>query len=261
MAQPALPELERTSREQEQQPHPHASPRRRNRGPSPYFYEQQRLQNTLRCDYVLLWYERDPESSAGQCPNFLVVGDPIPVSLSHHVFMQMAFGVLKDRLVRASTQIKSVKEKKDSERGKTVLVSSQREAEAQTSTTPDTTVSKTKKTLPLREQDVVALFCFLWKYVSSMLQSQAEALNAFQRRNKSAPPPRPAVRMTKQQLRLQMVLEYNVDVRQFLGDGLSTSAAVSEAYCRKLMTGKVMEDEFLNQLAKPAGMAQTCSMV
>ncbi|RNF19078.1 uncharacterized protein Tco025E_04242 [Trypanosoma conorhini] len=254
-AQTALPELERTSREEE----PHPSSRGRRRGPSPYFHEQQQLQNRLRCDYVLLWYERDPKSPPGQCPNFLVVGDPIPVSLSHHVFMQMAFGVLKDRLLRAPTRAKSVKGREDAEKGEKVVASSPGEAEAQASVTHDAVASNSKKVPTMREQDVVALFCFLWKYVSDMLQSQAEALHAFQRRNKNAPPPRPTVRMTKQQLRLQMVLEYNVDVRHFLGDGLSTSAAVSAAYCKKLLTGKVREDEFLNQLAKPAGMAQTCS--
>ncbi|KAF8279603.1 hypothetical protein BCY84_18338 [Trypanosoma cruzi cruzi] len=233
----------------------------RKRKPSPFLNKQQHLQSTLRCDYVLLWYERDPKSPPGQCPNFLTVGDPIPVSLSHHVFMQMAFGVLKDRLMSAPSRNKSVEVEKGVGKGDVTLESPSREAETQTSGTHDAAGSRNKKTPTLHEQDVVALFCFLWQYVSSMLQSQAEALHAFRRKNKNAPAPKTTVHMTKQQLRLQMVLEHGVDVRQFLGDGLLTSNAVSEAYCKRLMTGKVMEEEFLNQLSKPAGMAQTCSMM
>ncbi|KAH9578787.1 hypothetical protein LSM04_004650 [Trypanosoma melophagium] len=219
----------------------------------PFLQVQQDLQKEMRCDYVLLWYERDPKTPPGHCPNFLRVGDPIPVSLSHHVFMQMAFGVLKDRLLKSPPRkkTKGVKDTTDSTN-----------KDSNTSDALKDSPKEEKKSDPTScEQDTTALFCFLWQYVSSMLKSQAEAMRIVAAQNKNNAKLRPTIRMTKQQLRLQILLEYGIDVRQVLGDGLPTTGAVGDEYFQQLMTGNVMEEEFYNQLAKPSGMAQECSLL
>ncbi|ORC88323.1 uncharacterized protein TM35_000171950 [Trypanosoma theileri] len=217
---------------------------------SPFLQTQQDLQREMRCDYVLFWYERDPKTPPGQCPNFLRVGDPIRVSLSHHVFMQMAFGVLKDRLMKNPTR-KKAKDNTDTTN-----------RYSNNSDNPLGLPKEGKKNGPSsREQDTVALFCFLWQYVSSMLKSQAEAMRLVAAQSKKNTVLRPTVQMTKQQLRLQILLEYGIDVRQVLGDGLPTTGAVSDEYFEQLMTGSVAEEEFYNQLAKPSGMAQDCCIM
>ncbi|KEG15384.1 hypothetical protein DQ04_00091180 [Trypanosoma grayi] len=229
---------------------------------SPFLRAQQDLQKELHCDYVLLWYERDPESPPGQRPNFLRVGEPIPVSLSHQVFMQMALGVLKDRLVKGPMRTKSGNASKAAEKeGVSDNDTALKDTECQSPNAPGVPPKKVKNAPNRRQQDTVALFCFLWQYAVGMLKSQEEAMQLALARNKAGPPLRPVVRMTKQQLRLQMLLEYDIDVRQVLGDGLPLENAVTDEYCRGLLPENVGEEEFYNQLAKPSGMAQTCSVM
>ncbi|RHW67848.1 hypothetical protein DPX39_110126500 [Trypanosoma brucei equiperdum] len=233
-------------------------------GVSPFLRSQQELKQKLHCDYVLLWYKRDPESIPGQCPNFLCVGEPIPVKLSHHVFMQMAFGVLKDRLWKGATRKTNIR------KGSTAGAPEKRQhggnstnsSESNTTATSGEQPSNNTTSFTSREQDAVAMYCFLWQFTTKMLKSQEEALALARKHKKTGGvEPSPSVRMTKQQLRLQLLLEYGVDVQKVLGDGLPTTGAVRDEYYKELLTGKVSEEEFLNQLSKPAGMAQTCGVM
>nr|CCC95989.1 unnamed protein product [Trypanosoma congolense IL3000] len=228
-----------------------------------YFLElQQELQKNLRCDYVLLWYQRDPQSPVGQCPKFLRVGEPIPVKLSHHAFMQMAFGILKDRLLNKRTAESDPTGTRRSARAHKQPDGAGKISESAVKGEKNAPSEGSRNLSSTKEQNTVAMFCFLWQYVTKMLRSQEEALALARKcRTAGGAEPRPTVRMTKQQLRLQMLLEYGVDVQKVLGDGLSTEGAVREEFCRSLVTGVVSEEEFLQQLAKPAGMAQTCSIM
>lgn len=68
---------------------------------SKYLVQQQELQRELKCDYALVHYDKDPSSqppSPGKPPAYVAVSKPIPVKLSHQIYMQMSFGILRDRL-------------------------------------------------------------------------------------------------------------------------------------------------------------------
>ncbi|KAG8345440.1 hypothetical protein TRVL_03725 [Trypanosoma vivax] len=229
-----------------------------------YIQRQKELQDTHRCDYVLLWYERDPAHVKGQRPTFVQVGEPIRVSLVHHAFMQMAFGVLKDRLLRrvAEKTKNRVSESREHNSQKDGMGSENAtvNSELQSNDKDAKPFAAVKLPPPTpHERDTVAMFCFLWRYTSSLLRSQDEVLQTHRKQRGAAT--RPIIKMTRQQLRLQMLLEYDVDVQKFLGSGLSTTDAVCMEHCSHLLPGQVSEEEFLNQLAKPSALAQTCSIM
>lgn len=221
-------------------------------GPSPYLVYQQQAQQQMKCDYVLFAYDKDPSAAPppqGGPPSYIVVREPLPVKLSHQVFMQMAFGVVKDRLSSTGTS------------GPTA--------------TP-------------KQQDVLALYLFLSQYghslnachrdftsgASSTAHSRGggrgQAAGATRGRSSSvprggpvrAPPPSSssAALFSSSRLRFQLLLEYGIDVKPLL-DAMPTDARSREQFLRQILPAEMDEGEFLQQLGKPSGMAQECSIM
>ena len=275
---------------------PPAPPSQRRKKPSMYLDGQLHFQKERKCDYVLIAYEKDPyqdptEIGPGRPPRYIAT-QSVPVKLSHQVFLQMSFGILKDRLV-GRAQGGFLPSPDDIARGVTL------------------------------EQDVLALFFFLGRFLTEMERCRAdvesgqhrariEAKQAAASRHQQAtiqsrrgrssstsmrgggsrgggsvptssmvsrnstrttsptsrlPPissspahPTQPPLITKQNVRFQLLLEYGVDVQQLL-QGMGSGRHFEE-YWRHTMSPKgITEEEFYNQIGKPSGMAQECTMM
>lgn len=178
--------------------------------PEDFVALQQQLQRDRRCDYAILFVRKDPASPPGQRPRYLVE-DVIPVKLSHQVFMQMSFGILKDRLSGRGAR-------------------------------PSAGASK--------EQDAIALFLFLKRYASQFARAKQQALGM--------PPDSPLFPNLNQQLRFQVLLEHGIDVQKVMADSAGAEAAQASYWVQNMLPDEVSEEEFMQQMSKPSGMAQEC---
>lgn len=209
--------------------------------PSLYLDGQLHFQRQMKCDYVLLAYAKDPtqdpsEVGPGRPPRYIVTAD-IPIKLTHQVFLQMSFGILRDRLVAGAYGADS------------------------------------RVTL---EQDVLALYFFLGRFLTEMERCRAEV--------ESRPPPRPAARgrgssvrssttmsssptttkpplISQQQVRFQLLLEYGVDVQPLIKEGASRAKGFEDYWRQTMAPQEISEEEFYAQIGKPSGMAQECALM
>ena len=216
---------------------------------------QQALQQELRCDYVIIVYEKVPPAT-GTRPNgppMYNVSRSIPVKLSHSVFMQMSIGILKDRLVSQRPVGKSVAG------GKHSTLGSENDAAVLRSDTGS------PKWSPFA-LDLVGLFTFLSNYAKQFesCRREVEQANNSTRRtggaNNNSSNSKGAVTATQSPpipsgaIRFQLLVEYGIDVLQVQRD-------VDLPTLKKYWSEQVSQEEFYNQIGKPSGMAQECSIM
>ncbi|CUG94337.1 Hypothetical protein, putative [Bodo saltans] len=227
-----------------------------------YLEAQLAAQAAMRCDYVLLHYEKCADGVPGVAPpQYAVVGKGVPVKLAHQVFIQISFRILRDRIV-------GLRRQQSVERAGGSRLS------ASTS----------------RERDCVALFLFLRAYLMQMRQVAAvvegrsdhsEQLRLKQPATSSRgggrggsggagagavvqSRPKPAESSStklpsSQHLRFQLLLEYGIDVQPLLDKHNSQDI---KNYCLETcMPSEATEEEFLLQMSSPSEMAQTCSIM
>jgi hypothetical protein len=210
----------------------------------------------MRCDYVLFHYEKCAEGIPGVAPpQYAAVGQGVPVKLSHQVFVQISFRILRDRLVFQQQQITAAR-----------------------TAPPGSTQSETTS----KERDCVALFLFLRAYlhqmreVAAVVEGRSTNLPKLNQRQPRAdgpsPSPSPSPSMqrssghnrssaipTTQHLRFQLLLEFGVDVQPLLETHNSQDM---RTYCfETCMPSEATEDEFLRQMSSASEMAQTCSIM
>ena len=60
---------------------------------SQYFSDQQQMQVDYRCDYVIVVYDKDPDSPPGWMPHY-IAKNVQAVKLNHQIFMQIMLMLL-----------------------------------------------------------------------------------------------------------------------------------------------------------------------
>lgn len=225
--------------------------------PNEWIVRQQELQSEHRCDYAVILYCKDPSSPAGARPKYLV-DDVIPVKLSHQIFIQLSFAILRDRLMNYGTSAPAPSPS-EYDRRMRPTVPERRGTQGGggggrggTRATASVEVSK--------EQDALALFTFLQRFVSQFAAAKKSSLGL--------PANAKLFPNIAQQLRFQLLVEHGVDVQALMKKmqedavqgGHDFEASQSEYWSATMCPNEVSEEEFMVQVSKPSGMAQECTI-
>ena len=225
------------------------------------FLDRQReAQLELKCDYCFIVYDKDkhaPPPGPG-CPPQYVAVRTVPLKLSHQVFMQLSFNVLKERL-RQGRDVRRQRTAKDACHGEDefhadiiamfqflVHYSTQLSRAALNRPIPTATaVKKIPSGTPKRIQGTTSR-SLSTSTVSSTSSSEVVPLKDSE------------MIASKQHIRFQLLLEYGVDVMPLLKD--MKSGSLQKHVHDRLIPKEVSEEEFYAQMGRPSGMAQTCAI-